>query len=125
MLSHSFYNVVHIVGIILAMLALGGAAILAMAAPAGATPPPTRRLLAILHGFGVFLVLLGGFGMLARLGITQTGFPGWIWVKLAVWAIVAAALFLPRRNPALARPLLLALPLLGGLAAYMAIYKPV
>jgi hypothetical protein len=73
----------------------------------------------------VFLVLLGGFGMLARLGITHSGFPGWIWVKLAVWAVVAAALFLPRRNPALAKPLLFALPVLGGLAAYMAIYKPV
>lgn len=125
MLPHSLYNLVHIVGIILAMLALGGATILAMATPAGTTPRPTRRLLAILHGIGVFLVLLGGFGMLARLGITQGGFPGWIWVKLAVWAIVAAALFLPRRNPAIAKPLLLALPVLGGLAAYMAIYKPV
>lgn len=125
MLSHSVYNIVHIVGIILAMLALGGAAILAIATPAGATPRPTRRLLAILHGIGVFLVLLGGFGMLARLGITHSGFPGWIWVKLAVWVVVAAALFLPRRNPALAKPLLFALPILGGLAAYMAIYKPV
>ena len=125
MLSHAFYNLVHVIGIILAMLALGGASILAMATPAGATPRPTRRLLAILHGVGVFLVLLGGFGMLARLGITQGGFPGWIWVKLAVWAVVAAALFLPRRYPAIAKPLLLALPVLGGLAAYMAIYKPV
>lgn len=125
MLSHSFYNLVHVIGIILAMLALGGASILAMATPAGATPRPTRRLLAILHGIGVFLVLLGGFGMLARLGITQGGFPGWIWVKLAVWAVVAAALFLPRWNPAIAKPLLFALPVLGGLAAYMAIYKPV
>lgn len=125
MLSHSFYNLVHIVGIILAMLALGGASILALATPAGATPRPTRRLLAMLHGIGVFLVLLGGFGMLARLGITHSGFPGWIWVKLAVWAIVAGALFLPRRNSAIAKPLLLALPILGGLATYMAIYKPV
>lgn len=125
MLSHAFYNLVHVIGIILAMLALGGASILAMATPAGATPRPTRRLLAILHGVGVFLVLLGGFGMLARLGITQGGFPGWIWVKLAVWAVVAAALFLPRRYPAIAKPLLFALPVLGGLAAYMAIYKPV
>ena len=125
MLPHTFYNLVHIVGIMLAMLAVGGAAVLAMATPAGATPRPTRRLLAILHGIGVFLVLLGGFGMLARLGITQSGFPGWIWVKLGVWVVVAAAVFLPRRNPALARPLLFALPVLGGLAAYMAIYKPV
>lgn len=125
MISHSVYNIVHIVGIILAMLALGGATVLAIATPAGATLPPARRLLAILHGAGVFLVLLGGFGMLARLGITHAGLPGWILVKLAIWAIVAAALFVPRRAPSLAKPLLLALPVLGGLAAWMAIYKPV
>jgi hypothetical protein len=28
------------------------------------------------------------------------------------------------RRPALAKPLLLSLPVLGGLAAYMAVYKP-
>jgi hypothetical protein len=122
--SHQFYNVVHIVGIILLMSALGGAAVRAMGAPAGESRS-TRRLLAILHGIGVFVVLLGGFGMLARLGqMGGASFPGWVWVKLVIWALLAAALFLPRRWPKLAFPLLLSLPLLGGLAAYMAIYKP-
>jgi uncharacterized membrane protein SirB2 len=106
------------------MSALGGAAVRAMTV-AGGTDPSTRRLLAILHGTGAFLVLLGGFGMLARLGIMQgASFPGWMWVKLVVWVILAIALMIPRRRPALARPLLFALPVLGGLAAYMAIYKP-
>lgn len=125
MFSHPFYNVVHIVGIVMAIAALGGAALLALATPAGAAARPERRLLAMLHGIGTLLILIGGFGMLARLGVMHGGgFPGWIWVKLAVWALVAGALFLPRRNPRLARPLLLSLPVLGGLAAYMAIYKP-
>ncbi len=124
MFSHQFYNVVHIVGIILAMSSLGGAALLAMTGGSRAEPSP-RRLLASLHGLGVFLILLGGFGMLARLGIVHGGgFPRWLWVKLTVWVIVAAAAFVPRRAPGLARPLLLSLPVLGGLAAYMAIYKP-
>jgi hypothetical protein len=124
MLSHQFYNVVHIVGIILAMSALGGAAVLAMAGSSVSSPPP-RRLLAVLHGVGVFLILVGGFGMLARLGVMHGGgFPGWIWVKLCVWVIVAVALFLALRKPTLARPTLLALPVLGGVAAYMAIYQP-
>jgi hypothetical protein len=38
--------------------------------------------------------------------------------------VLGAAAALPYRRPALARPVLLALPLLAGLAAYMAIYKP-
>jgi hypothetical protein len=122
--SLEFYKLVHIVGIILIMSALGGAAVRAMT---GGTEvlPSTRRTLAVLHGSGAFLILLGGFGMLARLGFMHgANFPGWLWVKLVVWLSLAAALMIPRRRPALARPLLLALPFLGGLAAYMAIYKP-
>jgi hypothetical protein len=123
-MSHQLYNVVHVVGIILIMSALGGAALLALTGVAG-EHRPARRMLAALHGIGAFLVLLGGFGMLARLGVMHgAGFPGWVWVKLVVWGALAVALFLPYRRPGLARPLLLSLPILGGLAAYMAIYKP-
>ena len=123
-MSHQFYNVVHIVGIILSMSALGGAAVRAMTGGAD-DARAIRRMLALLHGIGVFLVLLGGFGMLARLGLMRgASFPVWLWVKLAIWGILAVALFMPRRWPRLARPLLLALPVLGGVAAYMAIYKP-
>jgi hypothetical protein len=128
MFSLLLYKVVHIIGIVLVMSALGGAAVYAMiggASTASAASPSPRRLLAVLHGIGAFLVLLGGFGMLARLGVMHgAGFPGWIWVKLAIWVVVAGALFLPYRRPALARPLLLSLPLLGGVATYMALYKP-
>ena len=115
------YKVIHIVGLILLMSALGGAAVRGML---GADATTTRRLLAILHGVGAFLLLLGGFGMLARLGVMGGSFPGWIWVKLVIWGILALALIIPRRRPMLSRPLLYALPVLGGLAAYMAIYKP-
>jgi hypothetical protein len=125
MFSLQFYKVIHIVGIVMAVSALGGAAVYAMLGGAAAGARSPRKLLAALHGIGAFLVLLGGFGMLARLGIMHGGgFPGWIWVKLGVWAVVAAALFLPFRAPGSARPLLLVLPVLVGLAAYMAIYKP-
>ena len=125
MISLPIYKLIHLVGIIMAMSALGGAAFYALAGGSQEKGAPGRRLLAMVHGLGVFLVLLGGFGMLARLGIVHGGgFPGWIWVKLTVWVVVAGALFLPRRRPAYAVPLLLSLPLLGGLAAYMAIWKP-
>src|SRR5688572_5772926 len=113
MFSHAFYKIVHIIGIVTLMSALGGAAFLMMA---GATTP--RRLLAMLHGAGAFLILLGGFGMLARLGIIQGGsFPAWLWVKIGIWLILGAALFVARRRPAVARPLLFSLPVLAGLAA--------
>lgn len=125
MFSHQFYNVVHIVGIVLVMAALGGGAVHALNGGTRATNR-ARGLLAGLHGGGLLLVLVGGFGMLARLGFRHgANFPGWLWVKLGVWVTAGALLALVGRRPALARPALVALPLLGGLAAYMAIYKPV
>lgn len=123
MFSHQFYNLVHIVGLVLLMSALGGMALQAAGGSNGS--PALRRLVMALHGLGVFLILLGGFGMLARMGIAHgAGWPGWLWVKVAVWGVLAAAALLPYRRPSTALPLLLLLPVLGGVAAYMAIYKP-
>lgn len=123
MLSFQFYNLVHIVGIILLMAALGGIALTAV--ESGERSPWNRKVSAISHGLGLFLVLLGGFGMMARMGITHgVSWPGWVWVKAGVWVLLGAAIVLPRRFPASAKPVLLLLPVLGGLAAYMAIYKP-
>ena len=125
MLSHQFYNVVHIVGIVLLAAALGGAAFATVGAGV-LTGVVTRRVLASFHGVGLLLILIGGFGMLARLGFQHGAvFPGWLWVKLAVWATLAAAFVLVRRRPALAKLVLASLPILAGLAAYMAIYKPI
>ena len=125
MFSHQFYNLVHIVGLVLIMSGLGGMAFQA-AGGADCGSRGLRRVAMGLHGLGVFLILLGGFGMLARLGIVHgASWPGWLWVKVAVWGMLAAVALLPYRWPATAVPLLLLLPLLGGLAAYMAIYKPV
>ena len=63
--------------------------------------------------------------MLARLGAMHgTGFPGWLWVKIGVWVLLAAAAAVPYRRPSLAVPLLVVVPVLAGVAAWSAIYKP-
>lgn len=124
MFSHPFYNVVHIVGIAALVLALGG---MALHAASGGTRASSgaRRLVAALHGLGALLVLVGGFGMLARLGVQHgAGFPGWLWIKLVVWGLLAVAAALPYRRPQLAVPMLVLVPVLAGVAAWAAIYKP-
>jgi hypothetical protein len=124
MLPYTFYKVVHIIGIVLLMSALGGVTIHVLNGGTKQTNG-ARGLLAALHGTGALFILVGGFGMLARLGFAHGSmFPGWLLVKLAVWLLLAGALILPYRRPSLAKPLYLALPVLGGLAAYMAVYKP-
>lgn len=126
MFPRDLYEIVHLIGIALTMSALGATALHALE---GGTRrgPRARRTLAWVYGGGLFLILLGGFGMLARLGIARAGvaaFPGWLWAKLTVWVLLGAVMILPYRRPAVAMPLLLGTPLLIGLATYFALYKP-
>ncbi|MDX2184427.1 MAG: hypothetical protein SFW08_10655 [Gemmatimonadaceae bacterium] len=124
MLPYTFYKVVHIFGIALTLSSLGGMAVHALN---GGTKSENsaRRLLISMHGAGVLFILVGGFGMLARLGFQHGAmFPGWLWMKLGVWTLFAGLIALPYRKPALARPTLIALPFLAATAAAMAVYKP-
>jgi uncharacterized membrane protein SirB2 len=124
MLPYAFYKIVHILGIALALVALGGMCVHALNG-GQKTENAARRLLILMHGLGALLVLVGGFGLLARIGFAHgSGFPLWLWVKLAVWAALAAVAFLPYRLPQTTRALIVALPLFAALAAAMAVYKP-
>jgi uncharacterized membrane protein len=124
MLPYSFYKVVHILGIGLTLSALGGMAVHALNGGTKAENA-ARRLVISMHGAGVLFILVGGFGMLARLGFQHGAmFPGWLLAKLALWTLLAVLIALPYRKPALARPTLIALPFVAATAAAMAVYKP-
>jgi uncharacterized membrane protein SirB2 len=124
MFPRDFYEILHIIGIAMIFVAIGGVAVHAANGGTKASSG-TRRLVGSIHGIGTLLILVGGFGMLARMGFLHGGsFPGWLWAKIIVWVILSAIVLLPYRRPALARPLLVVLPLLAGVAVYMALYKP-
>lgn len=122
-MPYEVYKVFHLLGILLLFVALGGVALHAWN---GGTKQGNqgRRATSVMHGLGLFLILLAGFGMLARLGIIQGGMPGWAWAKLVVWLVVGGLFLMPYRRPNLAKPVFILLPLLGALAAVLAIYKP-
>lgn len=143
MISYGVYRLIHFFGIFLLLTALGGAVTRAMLggarAPAGGGLPATggapatgapvdegagrrlRRLLGISHGVALFLILLGGFGMLARLDI---GMPGWVIAKIGVWLVLGGLLAAARRMAGRARALWFAIPVLGLVAAWLAYTKP-
>lgn len=124
MISYATYRIIHLFGIFVLFLALGAQTLGAMTDGARLTNG-ARKLLAITHGVALLVILFGGFGLLARIGIAHgTAWPGWIWLKLGIWLLLGAMLMVLRRVQGLARPLWFLLPILGGIAAYAAIYKP-
>jgi hypothetical protein len=123
MFPRDFYEILHVLGIAMLFVAIGGVAVHAANGGTKATSN-TRPIVGSIHGLGALLILTGGFGMLARMGLVQGGFPGWLWGKIIIWTILSAIVLLPYRNPALARPFLFLLPLLAAAAVYLALYKP-
>jgi hypothetical protein len=127
MISYGVYKIIHYLGIFSLVSAL--TALLARTA-AGAKGPdgrdPMRKKLVAAHGTALFLVLLGGFGMLARLDVTHgLGLPGWIWVKLGIWTVLGGLTFFVKRKPELAGAAGILVPLMAVLAGWVALYKPV
>lgn len=120
-MPYPIYKLIHYLGIFTVVIVV---ALICMHVLRGGTRAdnPHRRALAIAHGTAMVLVLLGGFGMLARLG--SNGIPAWLYPKLLIWLFLGAASALPYRGRTVARVLLVALPVLAVLAAYFALYKP-
>lgn len=123
MFPRDFYEIVHVIGIAMLFVAIGGVAVHAANGGSKATSS-TRTLVSAIFGIGSFLILLGGFGMMARLGMVRGVPPNWLAVKMLIWFVLSGIVLVPYRKPQLARPFLVLLPLLAGLAVYMAVYKP-
>lgn len=123
MFPRDFYEIVHVIGIAMLFVAIGGVAVHAANGGNKATSS-TRTLVSAIFGIGSFLILLGGFGMMARLGMVRGVPPNWLAVKMLIWFVLSGIVLVPYRKPQLARPFLVLLPLLAGLAVYMAVYKP-
>jgi len=115
-MPHSVYLVLHLVGIFLLTLAIGG--VLTKRQLGDETP---FKGLAMLHGFGLFFVLVAGFGLIARLGIAWP-FPMWVWLKILIWVSFGAL-------PTLAKRLSLKVAWSAAIAIFVAaailgVYKP-
>jgi uncharacterized membrane protein SirB2 len=123
--SYITYKLVHFAGIFMLIAALAATCMNAMRG-GPRTEYAWRRALGAAHGIAVFLILLGGFGMLARLGImrAEDGFPGWVLAKMAIWFVLGAAFVLPRFGRGFARALLVAAPVLAAGAGAIALLKP-
>jgi hypothetical protein len=122
-MSYITYKLIHFLGLFTALVVMAARAGWLMKGDT-TTASTRRRATGVAHGIAVFLILLGGFGMLARLGIAQQGLPGWIYLKLAIWVTFAGLIALVGRGTTAARVALVALPLLALAGGAVALYKP-
>lgn len=122
-MSYQLYNLLHLAGVIFVFAALG-ATFLHVINGGTKENNTWRKPLAAIHGIALFLIFLGGFGMMARLGIPHAAPPLWIWGKFVIWLLLGAAIALPYRFTGWAKPFMLFVPLLGVLAVWLGVYKP-
>lgn len=119
-MTYETYKILHLLGLTLVVLSLGG--ILLYAINGGAKASNSfRKGVMITHGVGLLLLLVAGFGMLARLGIHT--FPLWVVGKVAIWLALGAAVAFAYKQE-LAKKLWFAVPVLVVIAAALAIHKP-
>ncbi len=116
-MPHSFYNIVHLTGLVMAFVALGGLTLHGIAG--GGRDFPGKKLAMSTHGAGLLLALVGGFGMHAKIG---SPWAGWLVVKLALWLVIGGAAALAVRKPS--KGLWWGLVAVFAAGAWLAIAKP-
>ncbi len=106
------YKFLHLVGLIIFLLGLGGAI---------AATKETFKPYAILHGVGMFLMLLGGFGMQAKFHYNIMS-PG-IVTKLLIWLVLGGLLVVAKRQVLPKGALWAIIITLSSIAAYLGLFK--
>ena len=117
-MRHQLYQIIHLTGVFMVFLAYGG---MIVRSALGSDNKGLRRLGAMTSGIGLFLILLGGFGLLARLNY---GWPLWILIKVAIWVILGAMIALINRKPEYSQISWWSTVVLGVLALLMVVLKP-
>jgi hypothetical protein len=106
----SIYKLIHFIGIFTLMLSLGSIF------------TKYNKCAVIGHGVGLVLIIIGGLGLQARMGIDL--FSGWLVAKIVIWLIFGASIALAKRDVLKGSTAWIAMIGLGSVAAYLGLMKP-
>lgn len=120
-MSYEFYKIAHLAS--LACLLLGFGLMIGIFSEKLNPTRAARKWAFAMHGIGITLMLVSGFGLAARLQMFQN-LPMWIYAKLAVWLILGGMVALIKRKPNWRFPIILSINFLVGFAAWLAVTKP-
>ena len=109
-----FYTWLHLAGIGLMLLAIGGRA---------QGNDSNRKLLSIAHGGGLLVALVAGFGLMARYEILWP-WPGWLMGKMVLWLVFGASIVLLKRLPQMRTRIWWGAWGLFLVAAYLGVHRP-
>ena len=112
-MSYEVYKLLHLLG-------LGAVAFSFGAFAMRSEDPAKKKLPSVVHGVGLFLALLGGFGMAAKLKISVA--TPWVLFKVVVWLGLGAFIAINKRKPALVPKAQMGLILLAVVAAYLGVF---
>lgn len=119
------YKTIHLVGLMMLFISLGGLALLGGLGADAQRAKPYRAVLSAFHGLGLLLLIVAGFGLLARLGAAKPAdWGGWVHAKMVLWLLFGAAVVPLKRMPQLGRLWLVVLTAMGGVTAWIALFKP-
>lgn len=122
-MSHPFYRWLHVVFALSLLFSLGGYVMLAKLD--ALERKSLRARVTIIHGVSLLLLLVSGFGLIARLQIRLSeGVPLWIVLKLVLWLFFGASISILKKKPQHAGPMAGVLLGLGAAITYLCIYKP-
>ena len=115
MLSYETYKLIHIMSIVIFFGTIGAAII-------GGRYDKHER---IITGVSSLFILVGGMGLLARIGIKHNSiWPTWAIVKAVVWLTLSALAPILAKRLGRSVFVFYIFVILAALAAYMAINKP-
>ena len=117
-MSLLFYKVLHIIGILMLFLSIGGAII---RAAIDQKNEKLEKFVLMNHGIALIIIVVAGFGQLAKLGIV---FSGWVVVKIMIWLLMGALIMPIKKMPEKRIVWWFSALVLGALAAILALYKP-
>ena len=117
-MSYSIYHFIHIGAVFVLFMSLGSMATVRILNP----QKPWPKWLGMAHGLSLLIILIGGFGMLARLGLTD-GFPTWIYFKLTIWLLLGLMIALIKKVPNKAQLWWIVTAALGITISYIVSYN--